>query len=514
MQEATGTIGGVKRGLDDAQRAAVGLASAFLLREGIQFLKSAATEAEDATKALNAANVVFGDTPGLMEKISESANDVGIAIGKDNDEVLKLATNIGARLSPAAQGLSVDLVNAGADVAALVGVDIDTWSKRFSKAMVDGSLTVKEMQTSFPGLTEATYLQAEAMFEAGDQAAALNLIMAESQKVNGDAAEGQVTSTQKIDLILKQLSETVGLALLPALESFANFLGDVAKFAQQNKDILLPLLGILGGLAAVILTINIALTAYTFALTAWKAVTSIGTGIAAAFNAVMALNPFVLIAIAVAALVAGLIYFFTQTKEGQKIWSAFTKFLGDSWNNVSKFLSDSFNNIVKFFSDGFKNIGRFFSNIKTTVLDALKNAGSWLVNIGANIINGLLNGLRNGFKAVTDFVRNIGSSIMGGIKSIFGIRSPSREMAKLGKMINDGLAIGLEDTRKIDKAVVDVSEKLSFDATANYGTGVGSSMAGNTYNITVQAIAPNSEVGRTIVEAINEYERTSGRRFV
>jgi phage-related minor tail protein len=254
--------------------------------------------------------------------------------------------------------------------------------------------------------------------------------------------------------------------------------------------------------------------AFTTVTTLWSLATGKATIAQLGLNAAMLLNPIAAVIAVIVALVAGLIFFFTQTKTGQKIWADFTKFLGDAWNNVSKFFSDSWKNITKFFSDGFNNVLNFFKNFRGNILNILSGAGSWLLNIGKNVIDGLLNGLKNGFTAVTSFVSNIGSSVMGGIKKIFGIRSPSREMIKLGEYMMEGLGVGLNDTRNLDRAVANVSDRLSFNASAEYGRGGGFGGAGNTYNITVQAVAPNSEVGRTIVEAINEYERTSGRRFV
>lgn len=74
------------------------------------------------------------------------------------------------------------------------------------------------------------------------------------------------------------------------------------------------------------------------AITAWNSVTKIATAVQVAFNAVMDANPIMLIVIAIAAIVAGLVYFFTQTKTGQKIWSNFVKFLSSAWQSLVKFL--------------------------------------------------------------------------------------------------------------------------------------------------------------------------------
>ena len=520
LQNVEGQLGSFGSSVGKVTSLVKAMATAFVLAQVQDLFRTAITEAEDAAKAMAGANTVFGKTPGLLNSISKDADAVGLALGKDNDEILKLATNLGARLSPAAQGLSVDLVAVGADVAALTGVDLETWTKKFSKQMIDGTLSVKEMTTSFPGLTDATYAQSEAMFKAGNDAGALNLLISESAKVNGDAAEKQVTATQKLDTIMAGLSETVGKKLLPVVEAFAVWLEDAIVWAKDNKEALLgwgaALLGAAGGLTAV----TVAMKAYAAFQKIQQAITAAGTVAQWAMNVAMSANPIGILIVAIAALVAGLVYFFTSTKTGQEIWKNFTKFLSEAWANVSKFFSDSWKNITKFFSDGFKNVVSFFTNFKGNILKILAGAGSWLINIGKNVIDGLLNGLKNGFKAVTDFVGTIGNSVMGGIKKIFGIKSPSREMKKLGEMITAGLAIGLEDVTKIDKAVSTVSDSLSFDATANYNSqGTNgmvpiASQGGNTYNITVQAVAPNAEVGRAVAQSIAEYERTAGRRVV
>ncbi|EHI69383.1 phage tail tape measure protein [Streptococcus ictaluri] len=79
--------------------------------------------------------------------------------------------------------------------------------------------------------------------------------------------------------------------------------------------------------------------ALTAAEGAHAAATVAGTGAMAAFNAVMAINPFVLLIAAIAAIaavVAALVWFFTQTETGKKIWQDFTSWLGSTWNSLSE----------------------------------------------------------------------------------------------------------------------------------------------------------------------------------
>lgn len=99
----------------------------------------------------------------------------------------------------------------------------------------------------------------------------------------------------------------------------------------------------------------------------------IATAAAWAFNIALNANPIALIVIAIAALVAGLVWFFTQTELGKEIWSNFVQFLTEAWTNiqnaatsvftaVSQFLSDTWNNIVSFISDAVANVISFVSD--------------------------------------------------------------------------------------------------------------------------------------------------------
>lgn len=70
-----------------------------------------------------------------------------------------------------------------------------------------------------------------------------------------------------------------------------------------------------------------------------------------------------------------------------------------------------------------------------------------VADIGAavpEIINGIVNGLAAGASAVWDAACQLGSNILGGIKSFLGINSPSTVMAEQGNYIIQGLLNGLE----------------------------------------------------------------------
>lgn len=82
-----------------------------------------------------------------------------------------------------------------------------------------------------------------------------------------------------------------------------------------------------------------------------------------AFNAAMDANPIALVVIAIAALVAGLIWFFTQTKLGKQVWADITSFISDTINSLVKFFNAVFPLIVTFITDQLTQIGDFFTTI-------------------------------------------------------------------------------------------------------------------------------------------------------
>jgi tape measure domain-containing protein len=86
------------------------------------------------------------------------------------------------------------------------------------------------------------------------------------------------------------------------------------------------------------------------AMAAGAVATGVATAAQWAWNAALTANPIGIVVVAIAALVAGLVWFFTQTKLGQQIWAGFVGFIVDSWGKVTSFFTDVWNNLVSFFS--------------------------------------------------------------------------------------------------------------------------------------------------------------------
>lgn len=103
---------------------------------------------------------------------------------------------------------------------------------------------------------------------------------------------------------------------------------------------------------------------------------------------------------AIAAIGAGLTYFFTKTKTGQKLWASFTKFLGDTMRNLGQFFSDTWKSISDSASGVVENIKGFFSGI-----------GQWF----SDLWSGIAENTQTVWSSVTEFF----STFVEGIKEIF-----------------------------------------------------------------------------------------------
>lgn len=82
--------------------------------------------------------------------------------------------------------------------------------------------------------------------------------------------------------------------------------------------------------------------------------------------------------------------------------------------------------------------------------------------LGKDIINGLLEGMKNVGTAIWDGVKSVGESLVNGFKDFFGIHSPSKLMEdKIGQNLGKGIVVGIEDTiSDVESAMSNLSSKV------------------------------------------------------
>lgn len=155
-------------------------------------------------------------------------------------------------------------------------------------------------------------------------------------------------------------------------------------------------------------------------------------------------------------------------------------------DNASTALANWFGNIIPKITSFFSNIG---TKIKTwfsetvskaaqfglDILNKFKELPSKLIEVGSNLVRGIWEGISNMTSWIAEKIQGFGESVLNGLKSFFGIASPSKLMENvIGKNLALGIAEGFDDEiddveAEMVKDMSDLTGNMSASVTA-YGT--------------------------------------------
>lgn len=212
------------------------------------------------------------------------ATDATVAATEDMISAMSRATGTAdSELRPAFAALLVGTKNVGEatdalslaqDVSIATGTDLATVSDALAKAYAGNMKGLQALSPEMKGLIK-------------DGASLDTVMMALNDNFGGAAARSADTAAGKFKILKNSLAETqesIGAALLPVLQKVLPYLQAMADWAQRNPKAFTIIAGTIAAVAAAIVAVNVA----------------------------MALNPFGLIAIGIAALVTGLTFAYTK----------------------------------------------------------------------------------------------------------------------------------------------------------------------------------------------------------
>jgi uncharacterized membrane protein YjjP (DUF1212 family) len=212
------------------------------------------------------------------------ATDATVAATEDMIAAMSRATGTAdSELRPAFAALLVGTKDVGQatealtlaqDVAISTNTDLVTVSDALAKAYAGNMKGLRALSPEMAGLIK--------------EGASLDVVMmALNDNFGGAAARSAETAAGKFKILKNSLGETqeaIGAALLPVLQKVLPYLQAMADWAQRNPKAFMVIAGAISAVAAAIVAVNIA----------------------------MALNPFGLIAVGIAALVTGLTIAYTK----------------------------------------------------------------------------------------------------------------------------------------------------------------------------------------------------------
>lgn len=127
--------------------------------------------------------------------------------------------------------------------------------------------------------------------------------------------------------------------------------------------------------------------------------------------------------------------------------------------NVVQYVTNLGTNFLNIITSLKSGVTKKFQEIKDEIIDKVKSID--LMQIGKDIVSGLINGIGAMFVSVQTKIEQLASSIPEWAKKILGIHSPSRVMKEIGLWTGEGLVIGLDSSSKnVNKAMQNIGNGI------------------------------------------------------
>jgi hypothetical protein len=328
--------------------------------------------AKDASEQAQLAKV-YENATGSTEDYS-AAIDAAVKAGRDkaftDTDVRKGLAPLVTATGDAAK--ANELLGPAMDIARLAGVDLETAASALAKAHEGQS---RQLLALIPGM--------EKVKDPTEQMAIATALAAGAAETYAATAPGQLLEVTDAYL---ELGESIGVTFLPLLKTMTDLLRDAAVFLREHMDVVQPLAVVFGILAVAILAVNVAL------------------GILA-----LLASPVVLVALAIAGVIAGIVLLYQNSQTFRDIVAAAFKVAED---------------VIRTMGDAVIILG----GIVQHVFDAIGVVVKTTIDIISAIFAGVFAILSDPFKAFEtavglyfDAIQLVISTVIDVIKGIFGL---------------------------------------------------------------------------------------------
>jgi len=434
-----------------------------------------------------------------------------------------MATSMGLNTEQA-EVMSKTLVGLAGDLSSFKNIKIDIADTALKSVFTGETESLKQLgivmtQTN---LQEYAYSQGirkkiQDMSQAEQTQLRYNYVLAMTKNAQGDferTGAGTANQMRVFSESLKELGATMGQHILPVitpliqkLNELVQKFGDLSPSAQKT---ILVVAGVAAAIGPVVLIIGQLVTAagaISGVVGAAAAAIASAGGVTAGLGAVLtALTGPIALAVGVMAGLVMAVKELWQNNESfrtavKEVWSDIQAIITQAgiaiqtfWNKWGNDLTAVFSNIWNIIKTVFQtaaqviiNLFGFFldvlqgdwqgawehiknifvslwNGIKTVVVNAfegLRTLHNTLLEIGAHIIQGLIDGIRERIASVREIAGVVAEAVKGEIKEALSIQSPSQVMHEYGLNISEGLSLGMrEGLTFVDGSVSDIIAAL------------------------------------------------------
>lgn len=249
--------------------------------------------------------------------------------------------------------------------------------------------------------------------------------------------------SQLVSALLPIIVNLVSTVLPPLAAIFGELIAAIAPFVVQIASDLIPIINAL--LPVVVLVFNLVADVIRNAMQIVQGIIQVVTGIISGdWDKVWTGigNIFGGIWNTIVAVVKGALQLV-----GQVVISGLGligNFVGSTLSGIGNFFASTWNNVTSGVSGFIGGLINHFTSLPGKIMSALSGAGTWLLSVGQNIVQGLIDGAKGMVGRAVQAIKDVGGAMLDGVKGFLGIKSPSRVFkAEVGMMIGAGVIAGI-----------------------------------------------------------------------
>lgn len=447
MSKTTSKVGSLMK------TAFVTAGAAMIGSKVVDFFGDAISEARESQKVMAQTAAVLKSTGHAAGISAKQVGDLATAISNKtgiDDEAIQTGENLLLTFTNVRNevGKGNDVFNqatmTATDMSAALGQDMKSSVMQLGKALNDPIKGISALSRVGVSFTEQQKKQVEALVKSGKTLEAQKIILGEVKKEFGGSAEAIATPGQKLAVVIGNIKESIGTALLPILDTVETYLAknlpkwiDTAGRAFDSvKHFLSPVGDAFGQLVGYLTPVGQWFKDNPELMKGAAIALGIAAGAAGAFAlamgaVVIATAPITLVVLAIAAVGAGFAYAYKHSESfrnaidnivttvkgfAAKVVPVIQQ-VGDKirevWQKIKPDVLSVMNSIKSIITDALGIVTTVFRTAVSVIMMVWDRFGSTIVSFLANTFENLFTVIKGAFQVISGIFHTVLSLLKG-----------------------------------------------------------------------------------------------------